>query len=209
MVAGDKVEQVRSPLLSTSDWNEEPAVSNYLDGHRLKICEVRELTQTAREARLNKRPVVFISNQISSTQLFGRIWVALCVKEGTKQGRKGGRKDSRKEGEYSREGDGEVEPLPQASEGDEGLSGEAAGGHLTVGLLVLPWRTLAHEATREPVDALAAVFAHTRYTPAWWCIQLTVLAYKEKRRLRSNKNIWMLTCRETLYRVLQSTLCCL
>lgn len=88
--------------------------------------------------------------------------MALCEKEGTKQGRKGGRKEDG----YSREGDGEVEPLPQASEGDEGLSGEAAGGHLTVGFLVLPWRTLAHEATCEPVDALAAVFAHAGYTPA-------------------------------------------
>ena len=59
-----------------------------------------------------------------------------------------------------------MEPLPQASEGDEGLSGEAAGGHLTVGLLELPRRTLAHETTREPVDTLAAVLTHTGHTTA-------------------------------------------
>lgn len=59
-----------------------------------------------------------------------------------------------------------MEPLPQASKGDEGLSGEAAGGHLTVRLLVLPRRTLAHEATCEPVDTLAAILTHTGYTPA-------------------------------------------
>lgn len=33
--------------------------------------------------------------------------------------------------------DGEVEPLPQAPKGNEGLSWETARGHLTVGLLIL------------------------------------------------------------------------
>ena len=59
-----------------------------------------------------------------------------------------------------------MEPLPQASEGDEGLSWEAAGGHLTVGLLVLPWWTLAHETASEPVDTLAAILTHAWYTSA-------------------------------------------
>lgn len=59
-----------------------------------------------------------------------------------------------------------MEPLPQASEGDEGLSGETAGGHLTVGLLVLPWWTFAHETTSKPVDALAAILTHTGNTAA-------------------------------------------
>lgn len=65
---------------------------------------------------------------------------------------------------YSHEGDGEVEPLSQASEGDEGLPREAAGGHLTVGRLVLPLGTLAHETTCQSVHTLAAVFAHSRHT---------------------------------------------
>ena len=59
-----------------------------------------------------------------------------------------------------------MEPLPQASEGDERLSREAAGGHLTEGLVELPRWTLAHETTSKPVDALAAIFTHAGYTPA-------------------------------------------
>lgn len=74
--------------------------------------------------------------------------------------------NERKEGKYSREGHSEVEPLPQAPEGDEGLPGETAGGHFTVGLLVLPRWTPTHEATGEPVDTFATIFAHTWYTAA-------------------------------------------
>lgn len=74
-----------------------------------------------------------------------------------------------------------MEPLPQASEGDEGLSRKAAGGHLTVGLLILPGWTLAHETTCKPVDARTTILAHTWYTAVWWCINLTVLACKKKR----------------------------
>lgn len=59
-----------------------------------------------------------------------------------------------------------MEPLPQASEGDEGVSGEAAGGHLAVGLLELSRRTLAPEAACQLVDALAAVLTHTRHAAA-------------------------------------------
>lgn len=66
---------------------------------------------------------------------------------------------------YSHEGHREVESLPQASKSDEGLSRKTAGSHLTVGLLILSWWTLAHETTRKPVDTLATVLAHTGYTP--------------------------------------------
>lgn len=68
-----------------------------------------------------------------------------------------------------------MEPLPQASEGDEGLTGETACGHLTVGLLVLPRCTLAHEAARQAIHTLAAVLAHAGYTPAGRRVHLTVL----------------------------------
>lgn len=66
----------------------------------------------------------------------------------------------------SHEGHGEMEPLPQASEGDERLSGETARGHVAVGLLIFSWWTLTHESTSEPVHTLATIFTHTRYTPA-------------------------------------------
>lgn len=59
-----------------------------------------------------------------------------------------------------------MEPLPQASEGDEGLSGEAARGHLAVGLLILPLWTLTHESTGETIHTYATVLAHAGYTPA-------------------------------------------
>lgn len=75
----------------------------------------------------------------------------------------------------SHEGDGEVEPLPQASEGDEGAPGETARGHLAVGLLVLPRRTLAHESAGEAIHALAAVLAHAGHAPAGRRVDLAVL----------------------------------
>lgn len=59
-----------------------------------------------------------------------------------------------------------MEPLPQASEGDERLSGEAAGGDLAVGFLILSWWTLAHETACQPVHTLAAILAHTGHTAA-------------------------------------------
>lgn len=68
-----------------------------------------------------------------------------------------------------------MEPLPQASEGDEGAAGEAARGHLAVGLLVLPRRTLAHESAGEAVHALAAVLAHAGHAPAGRGVDLAVL----------------------------------
>lgn len=84
-----------------------------------------------------------------------------------------------------------MEPLPQASEGDEGLSGEAAGCHLAVGLLELPRRTLAHETAREPVDALAAVLAHAGYAAARRGVQLTVLACKGRKKHQFYALCWL------------------
>lgn len=67
---------------------------------------------------------------------------------------------------HSREGDGEVEALSQAPEGDEGPGREAPGGHLAVGSLVLAGRTDAVEAADEQVHAGAPVLAHPVGTAA-------------------------------------------
>lgn len=72
-----------------------------------------------------------------------------------------------------------MEPLAQSSKGDKRLSRETAGGHLTVGGLVL-LRTLAGETAREPVHTLPTVLTHTRYALARGRIQLTMLTYKTK-----------------------------
>lgn len=69
-----------------------------------------------------------------------------------------------------------MEPLPEASEGDEGLSGETAGGHLAVRLLVLPRWTLAHKAAGEPVHTPATILTHTRDTAAGRGVDLAVLS---------------------------------
>lgn len=55
-----------------------------------------------------------------------------------------------------------MEALPQPLEGDEGLRGEAPGGHLAVGPLVLAGGALALEAPDEQVHAGAPVLAHAR-----------------------------------------------
>ncbi len=67
---------------------------------------------------------------------------------------------------YLRKGEGEVESLPQASEGDEGLAREAACSHLAVGILILIVRTLAQESSHQQVHTPASVLTHTRNTPA-------------------------------------------
>lgn len=79
-----------------------------------------------------------------------------------------------------------MEPLPQASEGDEGLAGEAARGHLAVGLLVLPRRTLAHEPSGQPVDAFSAVLADAGDALIRRHIQLAVLACENRGDVRES-----------------------
>lgn len=68
-----------------------------------------------------------------------------------------------------------MEALLQAPEGDEGLAGEVARGHLAVGLLVLAFGALAHEAAHQQVHAAAAVLAHARHASARAGVHLTVL----------------------------------
>lgn len=67
---------------------------------------------------------------------------------------------------HLREGDGEVEALPQASEGNEGLRWEAPGAHFTVGMLILAGRAHTVEASNEQVHAGAPIFAYSAGTAA-------------------------------------------
>lgn len=65
-----------------------------------------------------------------------------------------------------REREGEVKALAEALEGQEGVRGEVARGHLTVGLLIAARGTLALEATDQQVDTGAAILADPRSTAA-------------------------------------------
>lgn len=75
-----------------------------------------------------------------------------------------------------------MEALPQPLEGDEGLRGEAPGGHLAVGPLVLARGALALEAPDEQVDTGAAVLAHPRSAAARARVHLAVLSCKGRSR---------------------------
>lgn len=89
-----------------------------------------------------------------------------------------------RQGPHLREGDGEVETLPEASEGDEGLGREAPGGHLTVGPLKLAGRAQAMEAADEQVHAGAPVLAHAIGAAAGACIHLAVLSCRTRAETR-------------------------
>lgn len=78
---------------------------------------------------------------------------------------------------HSREGNSEVETLPQASEGDKRPGREAPGGHLAVGPLELAGRAHAVEAADEQVDAGASVLAHPVGTAARARAHLAVLSW--------------------------------
>lgn len=63
-------------------------------------------------------------------------------------------------GEYSRQREREVEALPEALEGDEGLRREVPGAHEAEGLLEASGRTLAPEAAHQQVETRPAVLTH-------------------------------------------------
>ncbi len=80
---------------------------------------------------------------------------------------------------YLRKGEGEVESLPQASEGDEGLARESC---------VWSSHSRASHTRRQDTGTgilppaghhTASVLTHPRNTPAWTCIHLTALSWKE------------------------------
>lgn len=81
-----------------------------------------------------------------------------------------------------REREGEVKALAEALEGEEGVRGEVARGHLAVGLLVAAWRTLALEPADQQVDAGAAVLADPRGAAAGARRQLTALTWTHGER---------------------------
>lgn len=78
-----------------------------------------------------------------------------------------------------REREREVKALAEALEGQEGVRGEVARGHLTVGLLVAARWTLALKPANEQVDAGAAVLADTRSTAAGTGGQLAALSWTQ------------------------------
>lgn len=65
-----------------------------------------------------------------------------------------------------RDGEGKVEALPKALEGQEGVWREVACGHLAVGFLVAPCWTLALEAADQQVHTCSAVLADSWNTSA-------------------------------------------
>lgn len=73
-----------------------------------------------------------------------------------------------------------METLPQASEGDEGLRGEAPRADLTVGVLILAGWAHAVEASDEQVHTGAPVFAHSTGTSARANVHLAVLPWRRK-----------------------------
>ena len=95
----------------------------------------------------------------------------------------------------SREGHGEVEALPQAPEGDEGLRREAPGGHLAVGPLELARGAHAVEAADEQVHAGAPVLAHAVGTAAGARVHLTVLTWGTERERGGHTAAWVEGCR--------------
>lgn len=75
----------------------------------------------------------------------------------------------------SRQGEGEVEALAEAAEGEEGVWGEAAGAHGAEGLLVVPGGALAAEPPHQQVEAGAPVAADPRGAAAPPGAQLAAL----------------------------------
>lgn len=71
-----------------------------------------------------------------------------------------------------------MEALPQPLEGDEGLRGEAPGGHLAVRPLVFTRWTLTLEAADQQVHAGSSVLAYPWSAAAGARVHLAVLSCK-------------------------------
>lgn len=79
-----------------------------------------------------------------------------------------------------REREGEVEALAEALEGQKGVRGKVARGHLTVGLLVAARWTLALKPADQQVDTGAAVLADSRSTATRAGRQLAALSWTQR-----------------------------
>lgn len=79
-----------------------------------------------------------------------------------------------------REREGEVKALAEALEGQEGVRGEVARGHLAVGLLVAAGWTLALEAPNQQVDTGAAILADSWSTAARAGRQLAAFTWTQR-----------------------------
>lgn len=77
-----------------------------------------------------------------------------------------------------------MEALPQPLEGDEGLWGEAPGGHLAVGPLVFSWWALALESPDQQIDAGPSILTHAWGTAAGAGVHLAVLSWKAEGDIR-------------------------
>lgn len=78
-----------------------------------------------------------------------------------------------------------MEPLSEALEGNEGLSRETPGCHLTVWLLILSHRAFAHKTASEPVYTPTTVFTHAWHTSTGGHINFTVVSCKRNQRKKN------------------------
>lgn len=86
-----------------------------------------------------------------------------------------------------REREGEVKALAEALEGQEGVRGEVACGHLTVGFLVAARRTITLKPADKQVDTGAPVLADSRSTAARAGRQLAELSWIQRGGWRRRK----------------------
>lgn len=87
-----------------------------------------------------------------------------------------------------------MEPLPEAPEGNEGLSRETPRCHLTVWLLVLPRWAFAHKTASEPVYTPATIFAHAWHTSTRRDIYFTVVSCRRNQEKKRSGKLCCLWC---------------
>lgn len=87
-----------------------------------------------------------------------------------------------------------MEALAEALEGQEGVWGKVACGHLTVGFLIAAWWTLALKSTHQQIHTGATILADSWSTASGTGGQLAALSWTQegrdgwRRRRRSNED---------------------